>query len=347
MKTIDELVGRIVYGQMMNPRPNIFRGSVILFLLAITMVHADQASLRKSLVENRWRWQSESAFENSMPWSAVYFDEDGTFRAMNGFRSSFRGKWSQPENETGVVHILNKDKVGVSLRFKADTKDFEASNAAGTKVAVGAPLFKRGLADLPMDLDKADEGQLEFRKSLKRILTGYAEAKAERAENPKMVVYQGSMMDNHATMTSISWLMPVEEAEKALFKKVPVARTSERVTSGFPNGLSLRIYDVRAGIYDSLTLVIDRADQVVALQLNAEKEHWAPRTKDWRSLGAYPVADFIHATRKDSATAIRDLRAINAGVVVNNATVGNTGTATLYIPTPLIGCLLANLGVLP
>lgn len=317
-----------------------------LLLFTATLVEADQAALRKNLVENRWRWQSEGVAENSMPWTAVYFDENGTFRTMMGPKAAFKGRWSLSASESGVVQILNKDKVGLSVRFNAKGTEFEATNAAGAKVALGSLLFKRGLADLPIDLDKAEEGQIDFRKSLKKILIGYAEAKANRAENPKMLVYQGSMMDTHSTMTSIHWLMPLEEAERALFKKIPVARTSERVASGFPNGLSLRIYDVRAGIYDTLTLVIDRADQVVALQLNANKEHWAPRTKDWKSLGVYPVADFIQLVRKDSATFIRDLRAANAGVVVNNATVGNTGTATLYIPTPLIGCLLANLGVI-
>ena len=328
-------------------RSDLLRGSFLcLFLLTVAPVITGASEQPKNLLENRWRWQSQGSFEGAMPWSAVYFDEDGAFRALTGPKSAFRGKWTAPQDEPGIVLVMNNDKPGLRLRMNADATEFEATNAAGAKVAVGAVLFKRGLADLPVTPAKAETGQQIFRDSLKRILTGYAEPKANRAEDPKMLVYQGSMMDAHSTMTSVRWLMPVEEAEKALFKTTPNARTAEGVKSGFPNGLSLRTYDVRAGIYDTLTLVIDRADQVVALQLNAEKEHWAPRTKDWKNLGVFPVADFIHSTRKDSATFIRDLRAANAGVVINNATVGNTGTATLYLPTPLVGCLLANLGLL-
>jgi hypothetical protein len=331
----------------MSFRPNVSLGSILVLLfLAVATVTADEALLKKNLLENRWRWQSQGGFENTMPWSAAYFDEDGTFRALNGPKAVFRGKWILDAGEPGVVKILNNGKPGLSIRFNADATEFEATNTTGAKAAIGSLLFKRGLADLPVTADKADAGQQDFRDSMKRILTGYGEAKSNRAEDPKMLVYQGSMMDAHSTITSVRWLMPVEEAEKALFKTTPNARTAEGVRSGFPHGLTLRTYDVRAGIYDTLTLVLDRADQVVALQLNADKEHWAPRTKDWRSLGVFPVADFIHGTRKDSATAIRDLRAANAGVVINNATVGNTGTATLYLPTPLIGCLLANLGAL-
>jgi hypothetical protein len=337
----------MVQNQAMSLLPNFSRGSIlVLFLLVVATLTANDALLKKNLLENRWRWQSLGGFENTMPWSAVYFDEDGTFRALNGPKVAFRGKWIVDPGEPGVVKILHNEKPGLSLRSNADATEFEATNTAGAKAAIGSLLFKRGLADLPVSAGKSDAGQQDFRDSLKRILSGYGEAKSNRAEDPKMLVYQGSMMDAHSTMTSVRWLMPLEEAEKALFKTTPNARTAEGVKSGFPNGLTLRTYDVRAGIYDTLTLVMDRADQVVAIQLNADKEHWAPNTKDWRSLGVFPVADFIHGTRKDSATFIRDLRAANAGVVINNATVGNTGTATLYIPTPLIGCLLANLGAL-
>lgn len=331
----------------MHQWPNLLRARIpLLLLLAVATATADPSSAPKNLVEHRWRWQAQGGFEGAMPWSAAYFDGDGAFRALTGPKIAFRGKWTAPAGEPGIVLITNNDKPGLRLRFDASATEFEATNTSGAKVAIGSILFKRGLADLPVTPGKADAGQQEFRDSLKRILAGYGEAKANRAENPQMLVYQGSMMDAHSTMTSVHWLMPIEDAEKALFKTTPNARTAEGVKSGFPNGLSLRTYDVRAGIYDTLTLVIDRADQVVALQLNAQKEHWAPRTKDWKPLGVYPVADFIHGTRKDSATFIRDLRAANAGVVINNATVGNTGTATLYIPTPLVGCLLANLGVL-
>lgn len=330
--------------QESSPISRFLRSSLLVPLSLLTPVQsAEDGELTKTLHDHRWRWKTEAAFENTMPWTAAYFDTDGTFRTFRGPKKGFECKWELDPGNPTVVRILHNNKAGLSLRFSNNGSSFEAYNTSDTKVGAGGILFPRGMADLPGALDNAESGQKAFRESLKKILSNYGAAKQDKGEDPSMTIYEGSRMDEHDKIVRVRWLMPLDEAEQVLFQKVPLASNFNNVSPGFPNGLTLRTYDVRAGIYNRMTLIVDRADQVVALQLKAQNEYWVPNLPEWKHIGNFPVADFVNTSRKDSVVHVKDLRRAKAGIVVNSAAGGTAGTSTLYLPIPLIHCLLENL----
>ncbi len=208
-------------------------------------------------------------------------------------------------------------------------------------------------------------GQTAKLDDLRFLLTNYGTADADVAPHPDVTVYDGPPMDpSLGESCHIPYLMPLDQAEKALLKGTGMASHGKAVAPGLPDGLLVHSYDVKFGHYNRLTILTDNAKpqpQVVGLQLKNERENWHPLhwkeiVRDWHTY------DYINARNRGQPkiqinTRVDDKRAKGHYVVVNISFGGSpsTGsswvqiayrpseTTTWYIPEPMIKLILFTL----
>lgn len=200
---------------------------------------------------------------------------------------------------------------------------------------------------------------------LRALLSLFGTAEADVAAHPDVTIYEGPVLDGtQSRQCRITYLMPLGDAEKALAINRGMASGSRAVAPGFPDGLFLHTYDIRAGIYNRLIVVTDSAKpvrQVVCMLLKGESENWHPLhfkpiERDWHTY------DYVNAMNRGQRgiaihTRVNDLRGSGRFIVVNTA-FGNpppTGigwvkvayrpaeTSTWYVPEPLIKLILFSL----
>src|SRR5260370_41874355 len=100
----------------------------------------------------------------------------------------------------------------------------------------------------------------------------------------------------------ITYLMRLPQAEALLFKSRGIATVSRAVAPGFPDGLFLHTYDVKAGIYNRLSIVTDSrhpVQQVVTLELKAEGTNWYPPSPPFKKIGRdWHTFDYVNAENR-------------------------------------------------
>ncbi len=202
---------------------------------------------------------------------------------------------------------------------------------------------------------------------LEALLKDYGKPEADTAAHPDVTVYEGPMMDVPGASCRVTYLMPLEKAEKALFKSRGLASGSRAVAPGFPSGLNLNTYDVRTGIYNRLCVITDSSQErrVVSLQLQSESAaSWYPPSPPWKKIRRdWHTYDFVNTRTimgKHDVIDVRvhDQRAHGRYLVVN-CTGGSQpehipqpgyfrkpailDESTWYVPEPLVKLILFSI----
>jgi hypothetical protein len=181
---------------------------------------------------------------------------------------------------------------------------------------------------------QAAGGQTMKLDDLRALLTRFGKAEADIAAHSDVTVYEGPRMDGEPGSARITYLMPLSQAEALLFKSRGITTSSRAVAPGLPDGLLLRTYDVRAGIYNRLCIVADGAKpepQVVSMVLKAEGKNWHPPVpfrkieRDWHTF------DFVNTENRGSEGIKIDLRVNDARSSHGHIVVNTTGR---NIPLP-------------
>ncbi len=245
---------------------------------------------------------------------------------------------------------------------------FRRTPPAATQPAA-TPTGSRGIAlanDWAGHLAESAGGQTMKIDDLRALLSPYGPAEADLAAHPEVTIYEGSRPGAPAETCRITYLMPLDRAEKLLFNSIGIVTSARIVAPGFPDGLFIRTYDIKAGIYNHLTLVIDSAKpvaQVVALQFKAEGVWWYSPTPFKKIPRDWHVFDYIGAANRGQSGIAIDTRVNDTsrgrGYLVVNVTGGvkpdqlpppgivikpapNTPkqTVTWYAPVPLVKLIL-------
>lgn len=308
-----------------------------------------QTALRKSLMGGAWVWDPAEGV-NGPAWETVEFRDDGSFKAFKGGVQSYESTWRI--SERGGVEIMNKEAVGTVLEFDGQHVTYEARAVNGKTLATGRPKDWKGLSiDRALNVGQDRGGKSATMEDLKFILRSYGEAKMDLAPYPDTVVYRGKRLQGEqAGEVKVGYLMPLGEAERVLFERRPTANTSRAVAPGFPRGLKLWTYDIRTPLYNRVTIMTDRADRVVAVQLKAENVLWIPdRDPAWRKIHRdFHSFDFIRMEERGRGqvihTHVRDSRGKGGGFIIINTGVPEfKETTTCYLPEPIVNIILHNL----
>lgn len=202
-------------------------------------------------------------------------------------------------------------------------------------------------------------------KDLQALLANYATAEPDLAPHPEIVIYEGQRMDAApGNNCRITYLMPLRQAEAELMKSRGIATVSKAVAPGFPDGLMLHTYDIRAGIYNRLCLVTDigKPDQkVVCMVLKAETANWYPPTPFVKQERDWHTFDYVNAENRGQSGIVIDTRVnrqsgyliVNTtggfnpykeltppGVVIKPARFSPKETTTWYVPDPMVKLIL-------
>jgi hypothetical protein len=211
-------------------------------------------------------------------------------------------------------------------------------------------------------------GQTMKMNDLQSLLSGFGKADRDIDPHPDVTVYEGAPLDPSLGQTCrITYLMPLAQAERLLFRSRGIVTGGRVVAPGFPDGLFMQIYEVRAGIYNHLFILTDAAQHVVSLEFKAEGVNYyppAPFTKQDRN---WHTHDYLNTQNKGQPgmqidTRVNDLRDRGRYIVVN-MTGGNQPapqlpqpivlkparsspkeTSTWYVPEPMVSLILYTLG---
>ncbi len=208
-------------------------------------------------------------------------------------------------------------------------------------------------------------GQTNKMDDLRALLSGYGAPEADTGPHPEATAYEGPPMSPElGKHCRIPYLMPLDQAEKILFKSRSLVSGSKAVAPGFPDGLFLHNYDIKFGNYNRLTIMADSAkpqQQVVCLLFKNERENWHPIhfkevPRNWHTY------DYVNARNRGQPriaihTRVHDLRGKGRYIVVNTAfgvpppsppgwvrvAYRPTETSTWYLPEPMIKLILHSL----
>jgi len=204
-------------------------------------------------------------------------------------------------------------------------------------------------------------------KDLQDLVAGYGKADRDIDIHPDVTVYEGPPPDPALGQNCrITYLMPLVQAEKLLFKSRGIVTGGRAVAPGFPDGLSLQIYDVRAGIYNRLIIMTDVAQQVVSMEFKAEGLNYYPATPFTKIVRDWHTHDYMNTENKGQPglqidTRVNDQRTRGRYIVVNMT--GGSQAAiqlpaiiilkpahfspkqatTWYVPEPMINLILYTL----
>lgn len=243
--------------------------------------------------------------------------------------------------------------------------DSEPAEAPAATVSGGIVLADRWSGILT----QGSGGHAMKMRDLRALLSRYGEAREDTGPHPAVTIYDGPPMDAAlGARCRITYLMPLDRAEAALFRSRGIVTSSRAVAPGFPDGLFLHTYDVKAGIYNRLVLVTDGAKpqpQVVSLLLKAQGTNWYPPSPPWEKIPRdWHTHDYVNTVNRGQSgvvidTRVHDLRGQGRYIVVN--TTGGTRpphwpgevvrpanaspreTVTWYVPAPLIRLILYTL----
>ena len=210
-------------------------------------------------------------------------------------------------------------------------------------------------------------GQTMKMNDLQALLSAYGKADRDIDPHRDVTVYEGSPVDPAlGQKCRITYLMPLAQAERLLFKSRGIVTGGRAVAPGFPDGLFMQVYEVRAGIYNRLIILTDLAQQVVSLEFKAEGVNYYPVSPPFTKLERnWHTHDYMNTQNKGQPglqidTRVNDLRS-SGGYIVVNMTGGSLlphlvqpvvlkparfspkETSTWYLPEPMISLILYTL----
>lgn len=217
-------------------------------------------------------------------------------------------------------------------------------------------------------LTQGSGGQTMKMKDLQALLAGFGSSERDIAAHPDVTIYDGQRMDGApGDNCRVTYLMPLDRAEAALMRNRGISTVARAVAPGFPDGLFLHTYDVKAGIYNRLCLVTDNAkpqQQVVSLVLKSESSNWYPPAPFRKLERDWHVFDYVGTENRGQPgitidTRVNDVRGAGHFIVVNTtggyrpelvlpppgilikpARFSPKETTTWHVPEPLIKLIL-------
>jgi len=208
-------------------------------------------------------------------------------------------------------------------------------------------------------------GQTAKLDDLRFLLSDYGTPSDDVGPHPEAVVYDGPPMDpSLGDNCRITYLMPLDQAERLLMKDKGMASHAKAVAPGFPDGLQVHTYDIKFGHFNRLTIMTDMArpmPQVVSMQFKNERENWHALSfkrieRDWHTY------DYINARNRaqpkiNITQRVNDQRAKQHNIVINIAFGDSpkngsewiqvayrpSETSVWYLPEPMIKLILYSL----
>ncbi|MCW1884548.1 hypothetical protein OKA04_07375 [Luteolibacter flavescens] len=238
-----------------------------------------------------------------------------------------------------VIRMANGREVTVKT---ADLVQADKDYVAKWTSSVDAPPkgIVRGKAST---LAQAQGGKSRVMEDLQSVLSHYGTAKEDTDTHPDAIIYKGPAWYEGGPEITIPYLMPVEKALALLVERPGPASRRPAVAPGFPPGMGIFEYDIRSGAYNRMFIVVDQANQVVALQAKSEnKNDPAVPTRKWnrRDLPMNSTSDFLEPRTGGARCHVHDLRKSEKRIVIDLEAKGET---LLFLPAPMVNLCLFHL----
>lgn len=261
--------------------------------------------------------------------------------------------WTQAASgKTLEGTLVGKNADGSVIQVKtADGKQLEIKTATLAKAdqdhvskwtppKAGPRGIVRGRATA---LVQGQGGKSRVMRDLQSVLTNYGKPVEDTAPAPDAVVYKGPALKGGAGPVTVTYLMPRDKALGLLVDRPGPASKRPAVAPGFPPGMVVHEYDIRFGVYNRLFVIVDQADQVVALQIKAENKN-NPATPQLGSkqepMPMNSTSDFIEPRTGGATAWVLDLRKEEKRIVIDLEWRGET---LLFLPQPMINLCLFHI----
>lgn len=192
-------------------------------------------------------------------------------------------------------------------------------------------------------LGQGQGGKSRVMKDLQSVLTNYGKPLEDTAPAPDAIIYRGPPFKGGGGPVTVTYLMPRDKALGLLVERPGPASKRPAVAPGFPPGMIVYEYDIGFGVYNRLFVIVDQADQVVALQIKAETRN-NPATPDleWKEepMPMNSTSDFIEPRTGGASAWVSDLRKREKRIVIDLEWRGET---LLFFPQPMINLCLFHI----
>lgn len=256
------------------------------------------------------------------------------------FRGSLQSK--SADNSEAVVKKENSETV-VTLK----TKDLTAADQGYVKNWKAPVVEPKGIVRGRMGgaLSQSSGGKSRVMKDLHSVLSEYGKPEEDTKSHPEALVYRGPAWFHGGGEISIPYLMPRAKALALLVQRPGPATPRPALAPGFPPGMVNYEYSIRFGVYNRMFVIVDQADQVVALQIKSETNNdpTIPNLPLWKP-AAMPMnstTDFIEPRTGGASAYVHDLRAKEKRIVID-LEAGRMETV-LFMPVPMVNLCLHHI----
>ncbi|MCW1925103.1 hypothetical protein OKA05_21255 [Luteolibacter arcticus] len=244
-----------------------------------------------------------------------------------------------PDNASIVVKMADGREVTVKT---ADLIQADRDYVAKWTSPVAAPKgIVRGRSN---PLAQAEGGKSRVMEDLRSVLSKYGTPKEDTDPHPDALIYKGPAWYDGGPQITIPYLMPMDQALALLVKRPGPASRRPAVAPGFPPGMEVHEYDIRSGVFNRMFIIVDQAQQVVALQAKSEnKNDPAIPTQQWKEeqMPMSSTSDFIEPKTGGARVHVLDMRAKQKRIVIDLEAKGET---LLLLPQPMINLCLFHIG---
>lgn len=245
-----------------------------------------------------------------------------------------------PDNSTIVIKMPDGREVTVktSSLIEAD-RDYVAKWQGPAVASKGIVRGRKGNA-----LAQAQGGKSRVMKDLQSVLSEYGKPEEDTKPHPDALIYRGPAWTRNGGEISIPYLMPRAKALALLVDRPGLASPRPALAPGFPPGMLIYEYDIKSGVYNRMFVMVDQADQVVALQAKAEtKSDPTVPGPDWKPavMPMNSTSDFIEPRTGGAAAHVLDLRRQQKRIVIDLKTPNRE--TLLFLPEPMIKLCLFHL----
>ena len=246
-----------------------------------------------------------------------------------------------PDNSSIVIKLQDGREVTIktSALVQAD-RDYVANWKEPAAESKGIVRGRKGGA-----LAQAQGGKSRVMKDLQSVLSNYGAPEEDTKPHPDALIYRGPAWIQGGGDISIPYLMPRSKALALLVQRPGKVSPRPAVAPGFPPGMEIYEYDIKSGVYNRMIILVDQADQVVALQAQAETKNdvTVPNFPAWKP-AAMPMnstSDFIEPRTGGATAHVLDLRGKEKRIVID-LEAGNRETL-LFLPEPMIKLCLFHI----
>jgi hypothetical protein len=255
---------------------------------------------------------------------------------------SIRGVLLRKSGDNSQITIKSPDGREIDIKTEILTRadrDFIAGWAAPKAEPGGIVRGRIGGA-----LSQAQGGKSRVMEDLQSVLTPYGKPVEDTGPNPGAFVYKGQAWYGGGPRIEIPYLMPRAKALALLVKRAGPASPRPAVAPGFPPGMQVYEYDIQFDVYNRMFVIVDQADQVVALQAKAETRNdpMIPGP-EWKAalMPKNSTTDFVEPRTGGAAAHVLDLRNRDKRIIIDLETARME--TLLFLPEPMINLCLFHI----